>query len=82
MNHRSVELDIFSHATELISVFEFHANIAALVNFDIINELGQNFPCQFVDVLIFEKCCQKRTFRIHAVFQLFLLVCQRPQDII
>ena len=36
MNHRGIELDIFSHAAELVSVFEFHADVAALVNFDMV----------------------------------------------
>ena len=40
LNLRGAELDIFNHAAELVSVFEFHANIASLVSFDIINELG------------------------------------------
>ena len=37
--------------------------------------------CQLVYILILEKRGQERTFRVHAVFQLFLLVCQRPQDV-
>ena len=37
LKNRGVELDILSHTAELVSVFEFHADIAALVNLDMVD---------------------------------------------
>ena len=41
-----IKFDILSHAAKFIGILEFHADLAALINLDMVDKLNEYIPCQ------------------------------------